>query len=288
MDWKEYEQEIEGYFREEYPTARIQANAKIVGKFSKTERQIDLLIEAHIIDLPFRIVVDGKHHGVKIDVKGVEEFLGLVRDVSAHRGILISTEGYTEAAIQRAYAEELILDVLNFKELKSYHGLLGIPHAGPCGAVVQPPLGWIIDATQGRGALAYLYERGTKFEEAIRKHEFMYVNFWGKKEPAEKLELARDIDSLLKYQEAYMRTGGNPASRIELVERANRPDGQPTAIRIATFANYPGIAEYTGFVDFEDFIFLCVLFTPDELAERNLAKLRFVLRKVFALKVQYR
>lgn len=39
-------------------------------------------------------------------------------------------------------------------------------------------------------------------------------------------------------------------------------------------------------MDFSDFIFMCVLFTPDELAEKNLSKLRFVMRKVIKLKVR--
>ncbi len=45
MDWKEYEHEIAEQFRETYPAAQITHDAKIMGKFSKVERQIDLLIE---------------------------------------------------------------------------------------------------------------------------------------------------------------------------------------------------------------------------------------------------
>lgn len=169
------------------------------GKFSKTQRQIDLLIEEEVVDFSFRIVIDAKYRNKKIDVKDVEEFLGLVRDVGAHKGMMISTEGYTEAATQRACSDELILDVLNFKELENYHGLAGFPYAGPCGALVQPPLGWIVNGTQGYGALAWLHQRGLTLDEANRSREFMYVNFWRKK------AVAPDLDSLLKHQEAYMR-----------------------------------------------------------------------------------
>ena len=48
------------------------------------------------------------------------------------------------------------------------------------------------------------------------------------------------------------------------------------------------MAEYTGFVDFDGFIFMCVLFAPDAPAAKNLSKLRFVMRKVFSLKVTYK
>ncbi len=282
MDWKEYEQEIERHFREEYPSATITANAKLPGRLSKTERQIDLLIEAQVCDMPFRIIVDAKHYNRKLDVKDVEEFLGLVGDVAAHKSLMISPEGYTKAAIERAHSADadVILDVLNFKELSQKTGLLGIPYRGPYGAVVDPPLGWIVDGTQGRGPLAFLYERGQAFEDIMKTHEFMYVNFWTKKPEAP------DLDSLFRYQETYMRQGSNPVSEIEIVEGVQRTDVQ-TAIRVARFQYHPGMAEYTGFVDFNEFIFMCVLFSPDSLSAKNLSKLRFVMRKVIPIKVTY-
>ena len=92
-DWHLYEREIEKQFREAYPSARITPNAKLVGKFSKVERQIDLLIEEQASDFAFRIVVDAKHRGRKIDVGDVEAFLGLTCDVEAHTGMMIALEG---------------------------------------------------------------------------------------------------------------------------------------------------------------------------------------------------
>ena len=108
----------------------------------------------------------------------------------------------------------------------------------------------------------------------------MYVNFWTKKDGV------CDLDSLFKYQESYMHNEQNPVSQIEFIDGAQRIDVK-TAIRVARFKFYPGMAEYTGFVDFEHFIFLCVLFAPDELASKNLGKLRFVMRKVFPMTVRY-
>ena len=121
-DWQLYEREIEEQFREAYPSARITPNAKLVGKFSKVERQIDILIEEQASDFAFRIVVDAKHRGRKIDVGDVEAFLGLTRDVEAHTGMMIALEGYTAAAINRAHYDNLdvILDVLNLDELKVF------------------------------------------------------------------------------------------------------------------------------------------------------------------------
>ena len=64
-EWRDYERAIEQEFRDAYPSARITANAKLTGKFSKVERQIDLLIEEQSSDFTFRIVIDAKHRGRK-------------------------------------------------------------------------------------------------------------------------------------------------------------------------------------------------------------------------------
>lgn len=285
MDWKQYEQEIEAHFRSEYPSAHITANAKLLGKFSKTERQIDLLIEQQVCDLPFRIVIDAKYRGRKVDVKEVEEFLGMVRDVGPHKAILISLEGYTDAAIQRASADDadLILDVLNFAELKQYQGPCAIVYSVPSGAVIDAPFGWVVDGSQNHRAVAWLYQRGLTLEAATKSGEFMYVNF------AKKREEIPDLESLYKFQECYLSKNPHVVS-ITFTEGVPRKDAK-TAIRAVVYdaaTRPPGLAdetEYTGFVDFEGFVFMCVLFTRNDLAEKNLTKLRFVMRKVFPLQI---
>lgn len=48
MNWKKYEQEIYKYFSESYPETSIKYDQRILGKYSKVERQIDILIEGRI------------------------------------------------------------------------------------------------------------------------------------------------------------------------------------------------------------------------------------------------
>jgi tetratricopeptide (TPR) repeat protein len=256
----------------------------LVGKFSKVERQIDLLIEEQASDFAFRIVVDAKHRGRKIDVGDVEAFLGLTRDVEAHTGMMVALEGYTPAAVNRAHYDDLdvILDVLNLDELKAFQGFTGVPYAGECGVVIGAPFGWVVDGTRRPGMLASLYQRGLSFEEALRNNEFMYVNFWNKKEKDE----VNNLDALLKYQEAYL-LDGSPGAEIRLLEGVpNQKVGAKTLIRRFKKKTYP-TPEYTGFVDFENFVFMCVLFTPEQLERKNVRKLRFVLREAFPMKVSY-
>jgi tetratricopeptide (TPR) repeat protein len=281
-DWQRYEREIEEQFRDNYPSARITANAKLAGKFSKVERQIDLLIEEQASDFSFRIVVDAKYRGRKIDVGDVEAFLGLTRDVEAHTGMIVALEGYTPAAVNRAHHDDLdvVLDVLNLDELKAFQGHTAIPYAGEHGVVIGAPFGWIVDGTKREGMLASLYQRGLTFEEAFSHLEFMYVNFWNKKNGE-----VNNLDALLKYQESYL-LEDSPDAQIRLLEGAQgQRVGARTLIRRLMKKTYP-VPEYTGFVDFENFVFMCVLFTPEQLERKNLRKLRFVLREAFPMTVR--
>ena len=47
-NWRAYEAEIMELLRDEYPQAQINRDQKRVGRFSKVERQIDILIEGQI------------------------------------------------------------------------------------------------------------------------------------------------------------------------------------------------------------------------------------------------
>lgn len=279
MDWKEYEKEISDYFRSEYADAKFTPNAKVLGRFSKVERQIDLLIEGEFSDFKFRVVIDGKYWKKKIDVTDVEAFIGFVRDVDADRGVMISVEGYTPAAVNRSYYDDsgIELDVLNFKELDRFHAFGAIPFAGENGVVLPAPFGWVIDGTRREGMVATLYQRGLTLESAGQAREWMYINFWTKDEKA------NDIESLCKVQESYLKT--MPESEIEYQNGPIRKDAR-TKIRLLKADTYP-TPEYTGFVEFERFIFFCVLFTPKELEAKNLRKLRYIMKGVLPLGVRH-
>ena len=279
MDWKEYEKQISDYFRSQYPDARFTPDARLRGRFSKTERQIDLLIEGDVADFKFRVVVDGKYRNKRIDVNDVEAFIGFIRDVDADRGVMISAEGYTPASVNRAHYEDLgiELDVLNFKELDRFHAFGALPYAGGNGVALPAPLGWVIDGTRRKGMVATLYQRGLNLKSAAKAREWMYVNFCTKD------ETVNDIDSLCKIQESYLKE--MPGAEIEYQDGPNRKDAK-TKIRLLKVPAYP-TPEYTGFVEFEEFIFFCVLFTPKELEAKNLRKLRYIMRCVLPFGVRH-
>lgn len=279
MTWSDYEIEIFNFFRSAYPTADIRPNISLKGQFSKVPRQIDILIEDYVAGSRFRTVVDGKFFSTRVDVKDIECFMGMLNDVEAHKGILITQQGYSEAAINRAHYDQidLELDILNFKDLKHLQGEIAIPYAGNNVVLMPAPLGWVIDAKRQSGFVAALYQRGLTIEEAYKQNEWIYINFW------EKSPKAKTIEELTKLQEEKLRERF-PDVQISYLPTIKRPGAQ-ILLRKANIPSYTAL-EYTGFVEFKDFIFFAVLFTPVEIAKRNIRKLEYVMAKVIPGKIQ--
>lgn len=277
MNWQEYEGEIFEELHCRYPDATITRNATVPGRFSQVLRQIDILIEAQVLDAPIRVIVDAKKRAAPIDVNDVESFVSMMADVGAHRGIMISSSGYTKAATARAHNEvnqDIELDVFTLDELKHLQGHLAFPFSGSRGVILEAPFGWVIDAQRRQGAVACLYQRGYDLEAAGRAKEWMYLNFWHKD------AAAPDLDGLLRLQAGTLKDGV-----LTYLPGVERTDAR-TVIRVAQVPGYP-TPEYTGFVEFDDFVFFAVLFTTPEMSKRNLRKLREILRTVMPINVRH-
>jgi len=277
MDWKSYEKEIYEIFKSEYPEAEVTLDARKPGRYSKTERQCDVLIEDYVAGNRMTIVVDGKCS--KVDVKEVDSFIGMLDDIGAHKGLLITQVGYTDAALNRAYygPSDIELDILNFEQLKHYQGYLAIPYAGKNGVLLPSPFGWVIDARRTDAWLAILYQQGLTLEDAFELGEFMYINFWDREKNCESL------NDLLKLQDANI-IAYDPSAKIEYLPTIRRTD-IPTVLRAAHISKYEGI-EYTGFVEFDSFIFFCVLHTPENVRKKNIRKLENIMSRIKRLHVQ--
>lgn len=278
MDWKQYEKEIHGYFEHQYPDAEVSLDVRKVGLYSKVDRQIDVLVEQYVAGNRILIVIDGKYFNKKVDVKAVESFIGMLEDIEAHKGLLISKEGFTEAAYNRAHfgPSEIELDILNFKDLHRFQSHIAFPYSGGNGALLFSPFGWVVDGQSKSIGLATLFQQGLTLEDAMNSNEFMYVQFWDRKKGQ------YSLDDLLKIQKENL-TEDDPDVSIEYIPTIFRNDAK-TSMRIAHMKNYP-TAEYTGFVEFSDFIFFCVMFSPKNRSKKNLRKLENILETVLSIKV---
>lgn len=278
MDWKKYEKEIHTQFQDMYPEAEITHNASLPGRYSKADRQIDILVQDYAAGEKITIIVDGKYYSENIDVKDVESFLAMMQDVGADKGLLITQKGYSQAAINRAYNDpsRLELDILNFDELKDFQGFGAIPYSGKYGVLIPSPFGWVIDASHVEGINAAVFQRGLSLEEARKKKEWMYIKIISKTEQLSSLE------KLIKFQEEYtISLSSNAKTTYQSTIR--RSDAK-TKLRKIIIDSYH-TPEYTGFVEFNEFFFLCVLFTPDELKDKNIKKLEYILAKALPIAI---
>jgi Restriction endonuclease len=84
------------------PDAEVLHNVRLPGRHSKRDRQVDVLVRKKIGQYEMLIVLDCKDYAKPVDVKGVEEFYGLLKDVGAHKGALVCPRGFSAAAKERA------------------------------------------------------------------------------------------------------------------------------------------------------------------------------------------
>jgi hypothetical protein len=264
-----------------YPSVTISKNVKLTGRITKKKRQIDVLIETQVLDSRIRIIVDAKRRKHPIDINDVESFIAMMSDVEAHRGILISSAGYTSAAVARAHNEpnqDIELEIFSISELKAYQGELGIPYSGDCGIILDAPFGWVVDGQKQSHWAACLYQRGLTVDEAIKANEWMYLNFWKRKLTGHTL---RDL-IMIQEEEFHQHLDAHQISYQTGVDRSD-------AASIIRLVEIPGnkIVEYTGFVEFEEFIIFFVLLTTPEMSKRNLKKLREIMRTVKPIHVKH-
>lgn len=275
MNWEKYESKIFEHFANQYPDAEITLDAKKLGIYSKVNRQIDVLIEQYIAGNRILIVIDGKYFNKRVDVKAVESFIGMLEDIGAHKGLLISKEGFTKGAYNRAHfgPSEVELDILNFEDLHRFQSHYAMPYAGNNVALVPAPFGWVIDGNTTPAWIATLYQQGSTLDEAINKNEFMYINFW------DRVKDKHSLNDLLKIQEGAFKDNA-PDALIEYIPTIKRKENK-VILRKVIIKNYPA-EEYTGFIEFSDFIFFCVMLSPENRSRQNIRKLENILESVKA------
>lgn len=95
---------------------------RIIGRHSGVQRQLDAAVYRVGEVRPF-LIADAKRHASKLDVKAVEEFLGMVDDVGAEIGVLVAPEGFTKAAQQRASVTSTRLRLMTIQQAMTYQWL---------------------------------------------------------------------------------------------------------------------------------------------------------------------
>lgn len=117
-DWRKYERKIHQELSKIYEDCEFEFDDKIYGKYSKIDRQIDIAIRGEVGGNKVLGIVDCKYFSTRINIKIVESFLGMIEDVRANFGLIITNKGYSQAAKNRVRMKNLKLDILEFDNLK--------------------------------------------------------------------------------------------------------------------------------------------------------------------------
>jgi len=103
--------------------ATVRRNIELpAGADGRRRRQIDVLVEGRLFALTeARMIVDCKRWKKPIDVADVDAFLGMVADVRADAGMLVSASGASAGAVDRAAAVGGIrIKTVSLAELRSW------------------------------------------------------------------------------------------------------------------------------------------------------------------------
>lgn len=115
--WKDYEKKLFNKLSEIYSNCEIEYNDSIFGLYSRIDRQIDFSIRGNIAGRRVLGIVDTKYYNKSVDVKVVESFIGMIEDVNANFGLIITNKGYSKSAKNRVKFSNLKLDVLELNEM---------------------------------------------------------------------------------------------------------------------------------------------------------------------------
>lgn len=279
MSWKEYEIYITRHFKKLFPNASITHNVKRPGIISKTQRQIDILIEETVARFKLSIIVDCKYFNKKVDVKDVESFLSFLLDLKASKGVMITNKGYTQAAQNRATndTQDVELRIIDFKDLDKFQSFAAIPISGSHCAIVSAPDGWVIDANPQGPYLASIYPAGMSQEEAFHNDGFIYLIF------SHKDTKMPDLNSLIAYQDREARQRYR-APKFEFMQGIERKDCS-TRMRILTSDSFPNTVDCTMFMDFPETVLFATLLSPKIKLDAYQRKLEWVCRKLLKGKV---
>ena len=102
MSSKELEKLVAKIQKQLSPDAEVIHDIKLPSRNTSVKRQIDVLVRQKIGQYEMTIAIDTKDYKKPVDVKGVEEFYGLIKDVGVNKGVLVCPSGFSKAAKERA------------------------------------------------------------------------------------------------------------------------------------------------------------------------------------------
>ena len=125
--WLVYEKMVDRIYETISPKAKITHDDHILGKNSKTRRQIDVSIRFKEAGIEFLVIVQAKNWITVADVNVVGEFKAVMEDVKATSGVLICKSGFTKAAKEMAINSGISLFSAHDAEEEDWKTVITIP-----------------------------------------------------------------------------------------------------------------------------------------------------------------
>lgn len=119
--WRQYEDQILDRLQERAgDDAVVEPDQSLPGRFSLIDRQIDVVVRGSFAGLTDVLaVVDCKCWSKPVNVSDVEKLIGMVEDVDATLGVLVTNTGASKAAYRRG-GRSVQVEVVPFDDLAQW------------------------------------------------------------------------------------------------------------------------------------------------------------------------
>ena len=91
------------------------------------ERAVDICVRMKAGQFELIVVIDCKDYSRKVNVKDVEEVMGICQDVGANQGAIVTARGFSDGAMKRARDAKMNLYTLIDAESHEWQTLVTIP-----------------------------------------------------------------------------------------------------------------------------------------------------------------
>jgi hypothetical protein len=110
-DWKGFERLAERIARDLLPHATIALDDRLPGRLSEKKRQIDVSIRWFDADQEYLTIVQARDRNKPANINAIGEFVAVIEDVGATRGVMVCRSGFTKNA--RTYARNKGIELYN-------------------------------------------------------------------------------------------------------------------------------------------------------------------------------
>ncbi len=98
VKWKKFEELVKKVQKKLAPNAIVKLDDKIIGKITGVKRQIDISVRQKVGNYDLLIAIDCKDYSKPVGLPQIGEFIELISDIQANKGVIVSANGFTKTA----------------------------------------------------------------------------------------------------------------------------------------------------------------------------------------------